>query len=394
MERKTLFAEKQIQGHAPEFFGDTIGVTDGYDGMQISPDVSVYQCKSVSVIGRTEFIQSGRTLYYPKNLNPSLFAFMIEIEERGKVHQNKTEISILPRKSTKKLGRAISLLGQCSGNYAHWLTEAMSRLALIESMDEFRGIPILVDRDTHPKLQYILALVNNSQREIITVRAYEPVFVESLIYVGLPGITPAETRRVFETGELDTPHAKQYQFCPDALQQVSAIMKDYLPQRGISDCGEGEDNSMLYLSRTPASTGNGRHLLNQSTVMRLLKSMGVIPFDVFNASFESVVEIFQTVRVVVSPIGAALANLIFSPPGVTVIILTPHYPSASFYYFSNLLIALGHDVTFVLGHRSQIGGSNLYNSDYFIRLPLLEEAMEEVLNKRSDDPIEPVLLGL
>ncbi|MEJ6395942.1 glycosyltransferase 61 family protein [Gymnodinialimonas sp. 2305UL16-5] len=380
----------QVQGVKPIFYQEEANEILGYDGVQISPDIYLKTFSNVTIIGRTEFVQHNRTLYYPKSLDPEIYAFTAEIDQRGRINTDKSRLSIFPRTKVKNIDRAISLIGQCSGNYAHWLTEAIARLVLVDERDDLDAIPIVVDENLHPNLKFILELMNKKKRKIITVRSYQRIDVGTLHYVTLPGITPAETRHFFETGELDKVRPDQYQFSSAALRLLRESVHRRVrvsPPRKHSAVNirrsevkiEKANPTNVYLPRTEESTGNGRHLINQNAIEAALSAEGFAHVDVYEKSIEEVIEIFRHVRVVISPIGATLTNLIFSPPGVEVIILTPTYPSASFHYFANLMVALGHKVSFVLGTQSQFGTHSIYNRDYFVLGSVLEKALESTI---------------
>lgn len=54
-------------------------------------------------------------------------------------------------------------------------------------------------------------------------------------------------------------------------------------------------------------------------------------------------------ELIIAPIGATLANMIFAPKGRKVIILAPHYAGANYFYYTHLAAVLGHELTYVLG---------------------------------------------
>lgn len=386
-----ILPSDRIQGGKPHFLGgnDSCDLS-GYDGAQFSPEVQLCEFENVCVMGRTEFILKDDKAYYPKVLDPAVYAFMIEIEGRGRVHPDHRKITLFPRSRSQTVDRAISLLGQCSGNYAHWLTEVLARLVLIEDREDLRDFPLLVDYPVHKKLIHALEVMNKNQRKIIPVRNYEKVYVKSLVYVTLPAVTPAETRHFFNTATLDTPRSEQFQFSSEALRRVRktaleraalfAVPPQATPKTAANMIGRnatmgGTSPRLAYLNRTRGSTGNGRHILNDSGVEDMLKDHGFTSIDVFSLPFETVIQTFQNLEVVVAPIGAAIANLTFCPPGLKVIVLTPFYEMASFHYFANLLAALGHEAIFVLGPQAKLDRGSVYNRNYFIPLPELESAL-------------------
>jgi Glycosyltransferase 61 len=388
---RTLQESKTVRGVKPTFVGGRdFDDPLNYDGTQIAPEILLLKLTDVVVLGRTEFVLKNDVAYYPKVLDPKIYAFMLELEERGSVDPERAKLSISPRSRKQKVDGAISLLGQCNGNFAHWITEVLARLVLVDEIVELRGLPILVDYPVHGKLMRALALLNVSRREIISVRPYEKVYVKHLVYLTLPGVTPPETRHYFQTGKVDNPRPSQFQFSSEGLRKLRVAAMSSAQEYGALPSGEIAAKSrptaynenpgnprpkLVYLPRIPGTTGNVRMVENAESVYNTLTTFGFSSLDTFNMPFELLLQSLQNAKIVVSPIGASLANLVFCPPGLKVIILTPYYSEASFYYFSNFLVALGHEATFVLGSQVRDRQSSVYNRNYLIRISELELAL-------------------
>jgi capsular polysaccharide biosynthesis protein len=84
---------------------------------------------------------------------------------------------------------------------------------------------------------------------------------------------------------------------------------------------------------------------------------------------------FASASKVVSPLGAALSNMIFAPKGCKVLGLSPYYKNASYYYFSNFMGVLGHDLHYVLGKQINDNG-HPFHRDYEIDLDALKLALD------------------
>lgn len=181
--RKLIPAER-IQGNPPIFIrAEELCDLTGYDGSEPSPEINLFELNDVTVVGRTEFIIKDGKALYPGIIDPALDAFMMEIENRGRVDPNLGKVHIFPRAAVLQADHAISLLGQCNGNYAHWITEVLTRFTLIEELPEFEDIPLLVDHPVHEKLLDALDFLNVSRRRIIDVLPYQKVRVGRLIYI-------------------------------------------------------------------------------------------------------------------------------------------------------------------------------------------------------------------
>lgn len=375
------------QGVPPVFFrDDDLCAIDGYDGCAPSPDINIFEFDKVMVVGRTEFILKDRLALYPGVIDPKADAFMMELENRGSVDVATGGLRLFPRSAVVRCSRAISLLGQCNGNYAHWVTEVLARFVLIDEMPEFRGVPLLVDHPVHEKLLDALDFLNVSRREIIQILPYQKVQVDHLIYISPPSMTPPETRCFFESGMLAPPRVEQFHFSRFALGRLRDRTVKMAQDCRPSPKGElfwDEDpapaNRRIFLRRQAWSTGNGRLLRNADVVEQYLEELGFAGHEIADYSFEGQVLTAREAGIIVSPIGAALTNLVFRDPGCIVIILTPHYANATYYYFANLMAALGHQTIFVLGPQTRHGGQNIYNRDFRISMRLLRQAVRKAI---------------
>ena len=97
--------------------------------------------------------------------------------------------------------------------------------------------------------------------------------------------------------------------------------------------------------------------------------------DPAKLSFQDQILAFRGVEKIISPLGAALANAIFTKPGCKIIGLSPYYHNANYYYFSNFMATLGHEMYYVLGPQNDTGGHPLHK-DYGIDIKAFSEAIE------------------
>lgn len=382
---RQLAPAEKVSGTPPIFIrDDELCDISGYDGTCLSPEISLFELENVTTVGRTEFILSGENALYPSVIDPESDAFMMELENRGSVDISSGKVTIFPRAAHLNVANAISLLGQCNGNYAHWITEVLARFVMIDDIPELKGVPLLVDHPVHEKLQDALDFLNVSRREIINVLPYQKVKVGKLFYVSPPSMTPPETRLFFETGKLADPRPEQFHFSKVALAK--------LRERAVTmarDCLIGPKteapwselpapkNRKIFLRREAWSTGNGRLLRNTEDVAAAMNEFGFESVNVADFSFEGQVLTAADTEIVVSAIGAALSNFVFRDPGCTVIIISPHYKDATFFYYANLMAALGHQLIFVLGPQTRHGNGSIYNKDFRVSIRLLRQAVHK-----------------
>lgn len=195
------------------------------------------------------------------------------------------------------------------------------------------------------------------------------VNVESLIEVTPPAYVPPEYRHFIENKELSVPDAAEFPFSAPALDMLRNAAHS---ATGGIDHGAPQK---LYLFRSPESCGNTRHVTNIDEIERIIRKYGYVMLDPAKLSFEEQIRIFSNARKVVSPLGAALANTIFAPPGCQVLGLSPWYHNANYYYFSNFMGALGHTMYYALGRQADQWG-HVFHKNYEIDLAAFNTAME------------------
>lgn len=400
-----LAEAQKIEGKPPSFYmeQDDLDVSM-YDGSQKSPDVYLHEIENAAVIGRTEFVLKDGRLYYPHLIDTVHDTFMAELEGHAKISSDRQSIWLSAAPARKSVKAAISLCGQCNGNYLHFITETLARLALIESRPELAGVPLIIEKGLHPRLYEALDFLNVSGRELIFVKNYRRLNVDRLFYVTPPSYTPPETRLWFEKGELSPPRKEQFHFSGQALALLRShavkVAQHYVPFVSKSEfmadqagrqpkAGRTRADNMGYLFSThgrdfhsldakrfycdrPAiSAGNGRLVKNNELVVSLLRKRNFADVHLADYSFPEQVLFLQDAEIIVSPVGASLGNLIFCEPGKNVILLSPTYPGASFFYFTNLMTALGHNLFYVTGRQQGGDPKNRYNLDFWVPLKLL-----------------------
>lgn len=392
-EVRDVLPPEQVIGIAPQFFLDREFDVADYGDRQASPGVRLMSVRESVVVGRTEFVLLNGCALFPRPFQPGKHVFMLEIEGRAKVSQDRSNISMWLRSRELKVPSAISLLGQCSGNYAHWVLEVLTRLVIVDSIPELSGIPILVDGPIHSSLRRSLDVLNLSEREIIEVSSAQRVRVGQLYILTSPSFTPPETREFFETGVVTPVESSSFQFSPVALAllrraavrsaqvRLASSMFDLVAHgRESTDTLDRSSfaSEYIFLNRVPGTAGNGRYLVNTLSVERLLKSSFFETLNIAELPFELQVVAVQRARVVFVTIGAAAINLIFSPPGLTVVLLSPIYSGANWFYWSNLMIAAGHRLIVVTGGQVGSRERSLYHRDYWVRVDLVAEVLSEL----------------
>lgn len=314
--------------------------------------VAVYRFNCVKVLSGTDFILENRSLIHSDFIDPQ--SHTSPAENFGIIRRCGSGVKIYFYKSDLYFDHAISLFGQCNSNYAHWLTESLTKLALINKIDEANLVPILIEDGLHPNIYESLKLISGS-RKIIRVSRWSSVNV-NVLYVATPsGYERYLPESIFS--KTDEPYWNCF-----SGQLLGILRKDIYCALNINELNNDVSSELLFVSRSSKS-GNLRALINAMDIENASKKKGLTVIQPELMSFIEQVNVFSGAKVVVCPIGAALVNMIFAKPGIDLVVLSPYFKGASFNYYNNLATALGHNITYVLGRPSKSVGS--YSQNFY-----------------------------
>ncbi|NBF09324.1 glycosyltransferase family 61 protein [Pseudomonas sp. Fl4BN1] len=332
------------------------------------PKLDAIFIEKAIVMGGTNYIIISDTIVHPDQYIPARDVCPAELNGIAMLDVSEQTISLYTG-NTRNIKKAISLLGCCTGNYAHWLTETLPKLLFIDSLEDFNDYPLLVDSWIHKNFIDSINLIKKTDRELIRVRRWESIKVEHLIDISPTAYVPPEYRFFHENKKLPLPCSNDFPFSKIALNLLKTNAFQTLKIEN------SEKHTKLFLHRSKDTCGNTRHVRNIDAVEKTIKSYGYIFLDPAKLSFNEQVTVFSTASHIVSPLGAALSNMIFAPVGCKVLGLSPYYENANYYYFSNFMGALGHQLYYVLGHQVSEAG-HLLHRDYEVDIAALKVALD------------------
>lgn len=339
----------------------------------LEPALEVVVLRDVVAVGGTNLFFSEGLALYPDL--QQLERDVIPAEYLGLAHVDapRSTIAFQLKRRRRRIEQAISLLGNCSGNYAHWLTEILPKLILIDAIDEYDGTPLLVDHWIHPTLLSSIDLLNKKKRALVGVDRWEAIAVDRLVEVSPPAYVQPESRSLFERGVAPEPSPSYFSFSGFALGHLRDAAWEATQSLAVHDHGR-----RIYLRRSRKATGNGRLLINEEEVEGLVGEYGFVCVEPGNMSFAEQVALFRRAECIVGPIGAALANAIFAPSGCRILALTPYYDKANYYYYSNLMGVLGHQLQYLLGPQIDPGADNVHlcHKNYSVDAADVRRALE------------------
>lgn len=279
-------------------------------------------------------------------------------------------VSFSPRDlQYRHLPEAFSVLDALSINYCHWLTEILPRAALFREFMGRNGVPMLVDAALQDNMMESLLVVCGKEQEIIKLPYGHAAKVGKLHVVSCAGYMAFHERRGAESsGHSGTISGRiaQGTFSRQALEVMRRRILD-----APAVCGTPATPKKLFLRRN----GQYRNLVNAEELEDVLKKIGFTVIEPEKLSFSEQAAVFSRAEVVVSPAGAACANMIFCPAATPIVILIGRHAGSPYYYWQRIAAALGKSVRYVFGDTvpSRLGGMH---ADISIRAEDLLEVLE------------------
>jgi len=220
-------------------------------------------------------------------------------------------------------------------NWAHFLTEVLPIVALVEHARVPLHVPLIISEGTHPNMLELIHAVKAPGREVISIRTatcismatvFSAVTTAPYDYVRAwskqqPILSPDDCRF----------SARAFGLLRESLRKAGLMAPDKLAE------GSGE---RIFIHR---KTGI-RRVDNHQQVADYFKGLGFRIVEPETLSGKQQVETFSRARVIVAQSGAGLSNMMFAPSGCRVVILTLDSPYTWYSYFTNIAGASGHHI--------------------------------------------------
>lgn len=253
----------------------------------------------------------------------------------------------LPRELPTVSGPALLLGGIAA--YYHQTVEYLGTLAIAEELGVPADVPLLVNHDLAPFQLEQLAMLGIGEERLIRVRPDTPMRFERVWIASRPVM---------------------------GGRWIDPIMPAWYRRRLGLALGPGRRK--LYLTR--AGT-NRRRIANEADVVSTLSRRGYETVRLEAMTVREQVDLLADASHIVAPTGAALTNMIFTPPGARVVAVYNRAFAAvdADLYFDALAAACGHHftslmATAVAAHES----SRVIDADIWVDVAELELAIEAV----------------
>jgi hypothetical protein len=234
-------------------------------------------------------------------------------------------------------------------NFGHWLLNHLSRLALVSTVRQLQGIPLVVGEDIKSNHLECLYRFGFKQTDLIRLKKGRLAQFKRLWVPMMP-------------------------FCAttNALWWAPAIVDFIRKKLGIAHAAAGIPRRRLFITR---SNSRWRRLLNEDTILKRLSARGFEVVDPGAISIPQQIELAAHAEVVIGPFGAGMNILLFAPSDAVVIELK--YQTNSMDINPWLSERIGQRYKAVFG-TPEIMGDNRLNYDFVVAPDQIESALDEM----------------
>jgi capsular polysaccharide biosynthesis protein len=262
-----------------------------------------------------------------------------------------------------QLDNAIVIVGGPTANWAHWTTEYLPKLALVDLVPAYREWPLVVDANLHRNILDSLMLVGAGKRNIVVLAEGALLTLKRAVTVTSPGYTAYEYRydRERELPGFEREHTVFSPFALDLVRSRAWGKVGAVPAR----------ERLIYITRPK---GSARPFVGCEAVEAYFASEGFEIVDTGGMSVIEQVALFSRARCIVGQSGAGMTNLVFAPPGCSVIVLAANSPHSIFHYFANMGAAAGHRVHYCYGESIYTDGGHPGHAGFSVNITDVQQA--------------------
>lgn len=237
--------------------------------------------------------------------------------------------------SKKVIQSGISLSGNYSWNYYHFIYEFLTKFLIVDKLDLPKSIPIIVDEIVEhiPQYRELLEYFNRNDREIIFVKGGNCYEVLTLYYLPFLNLIPPNFKNIDEI---------RFNDCLFNLSSITFLRDTLLPKM-VTMSGK----KRIFLSRRNASI---RRSYNESEVVKIFEKYD---FEIVYPEKYSVAEqiyLFNNANFIAGVTGAAFTNILFCNQGCKILCMNSAQNELS--VFSTIAKHLGLDLQYLSAHEA------------------------------------------
>ncbi|MEM1171470.1 MAG: tetratricopeptide repeat protein [Cyanobacteria bacterium P01_H01_bin.35] len=327
-------------------------------------------CNAIAIINQNNQLLAEVSREYPGQL-PGCEKYDINN------HQFFTTEKLPP---LEQINGTVAVLSGLSGNvYFHWMVDILPRIEILRSNGiNFEEIDwFLINSIQQPFQKETLRILGIPEEKIIESDRHPYIQAKKLIVSSFPGHLGWLERFALEFHRQTFLNKSTIGWLKDglALGKILNNQVDYAyPER-------------IYITRNKAKH---RRVINEEKVVNLLSQYGFITIELETLSVWEQVTLFANAKVIVSPHGSGLTNIIFCKPGTSVIeFMSPNYIRHYYWVISQ---QLGLKYYYLMGEEypyypiRQIMYPNPLTEDIIINFSKLEKILSQVSIIKVDTP--------
>lgn len=269
-------------------------------------------------------------------------------------------LAVIPAK-VESIESCIVLNHRASDNYFHWLLEVIPCWEMIESIEIYKALPVLVNAHMPDQHYQVLQQLLGSERQLIRAKVSDH-------YLITKAVIPLERSHII----FDP--LPNISLCNEDMW-FSPLAIEFLRQRFTVDTQPPSGRKIL-LTRN-SSTLKKRKLLNNEQVEQIFRKFNFELIDCGTLTFAEQVALFQSANIIAGATGASFTNLVFSSHECKVLLMAPEGSNAHLIY-ENLARSAGQtDVYTVVGQSSESTKHKLH-ADFTIDCVELERMLSRL----------------
>ena len=344
---------------------------------EASAQRSILHFSDVTVVGRYPglFDWNKKVFYIDKSIyDPVRHLCLEEIRGKAAIYRSTENRLYLysrylnNRKQPKELhGVYLSLFRECDQNFAHFVQECLSILAIaVESRINLDGI--IANSLMHENFKFLLEIVCRFYgQKLIWLTSDQRVNIQKLVYISPLSRIPADIRHGDKDSILgyryidkDLAELLQRTIVPAVREELTGVHGVYAPKK-------------VFLIRNSATVGNGRFIVNQDEWIAIALDLGYACLDAAEMNIAEQVLLLEKCEKLIVTMGASSSLSLFGKRYMDVLCLAPVYESANYDYFRQLFESNAGSVEFILGEQISSTGEN---ADYII--PVDDRSLKSV----------------
>jgi len=344
-DHKTLVKKQNISIIKPNFLSKPTDKIQ-YKIHKHFPDIKIKIIHDVKVFGQSNFIFKNNEVYYSNDLwDPKNNLCLEEMSGKCLILQRKKLLWPSSKKKIK-IKEAISFLDSASFNYAHWTLEILPKIFLFSKFNRNKKIILLVDKNLHKNQYQALNLIINKNHIVRYVDKNECIYVEKLQTISSVGYSYHTPLR---------PEKKHFHgiYSHSLLKDFS----NYIIKKTNSK-SKNKKFEKIFITRQSKK----RNLVNQKQISETLKLKKFKIININDLNFIEQVNLYNKAKMIIGPVSASNANLIFSNSNLKYFCLLNDNEDGDGYYFWPSVISFRNiHINFLVGKKIGFRGNTQGN---------------------------------